>query len=258
LEKIMKIALQHSGCPVASVRELVAKYPSDEFDSPKRSTIPSLAFWIDTQGRVSQLCTALGLALPGECTLEFEYQVAPPAGKGKESHTDIMLWWGTTCVGIEAKYTEQPYEVVSHWLKAGSKPENRLKVLGGWCDLIMRTTGKKCAPESLEEVTYQMIHRIASVCSRPEKQKHVVYQVFDPQSDKIGYYRQELMRLKHLLGTGDTIVFHIAKVPVHSSDVHSTLVKKWNKDKTSCSADVIAGLITGTLMSFGPMSVETI
>jgi hypothetical protein len=256
--KMMKISFRHSGCPVASMKALVAKYPSDEFDSPERSTVPSLAFWMGTQGRVSELCSALGLAFPGECTVEFEYQVAPPAGRGKESHTDVMLWWGTTCIGVEAKYTEPPYEVVSHWLKAGSKPENRLKVLGGWCDLIAKTTSKQCAPESLGEETYQMIHRIASVCSRPEKQKHVVYQVFDPQSEKIGYYRQELARLKRVFGTGSAIGLHIAKVAVRSSDVHSTLVREWNKDRTPCSADVIAGLITGTLMSCGQMSIETV
>jgi hypothetical protein len=103
-----------------------------------------------------------------------------------------------------------------------------------------------------------MIHRIASVCSRPEKQKHVVYQVFDPQPEKVGYYRQELARLKRVFATGTAIGLHIAKVPVRSSDVHQTLVKEWNKDRTACSADVIAGLITGTLMSCGQMSIETI
>ncbi len=254
----MKIDFRHSGGPVASVKALVYKFPTDEFDSPERSTVPNLAFWMDTEHRVTELCSQLHMIAPSECTVEFEYQVAPPAGKGKESHTDVMLWWGTTCFGIEAKYTEPPYEVVSHWLKDGSNLENRLKVLGGWCDLIAKTTGKQCLPESLGEETYQMIHRIASACSRPEKQKHVVYQVFDPQTEKVGYYRQELAKLKAVFATGTTIGLHIAKVPLRSLDIHKVLVKNWNKDRTQCSADVIAGLVAGTLVSCGQMSIETI
>ncbi len=257
-ETKMKTTFRHSGVPVASMKALVAKYPCDEFDSPKRSTVPSLAFWMDAESRVAELCSTLGLAGPRECTVEFEYKVSPPAGRGKESHTDVMLWWGTTCVGVEAKYTEPPYQIVSEWLKEGSNPENRRKVLVGWCDLIEKVTGRKCAPESLSAETYQMIHRIASVCSRPEKQRHVVYQVFDPQSEKIGYYRQELTRLKKLFATDSALGLHICKVEVRSSDVHSALVEEWNRGKTRCSAAVIDGLMTGTLMSCGKMAIETI
>jgi hypothetical protein len=213
---------------------------------------------MDAERRVTELCFALGLAIPAKCTAEFEYKVSPPAGRGKESHTDVMLWWETTCVGVEAKYTEPPYPIVSDWLKKGSYPENRQKVLGGWCDLIATVTGTKCAPELLSAGPYQMIHRIASICSRPEKQRHVVYQVFDPQSEKIGYYRQELARFKKLFATGSAIGLHICKVEVRSSDVHSALVKEWNRDKTRCSASVITGLMTRTLISCGKMAIETI
>ena len=103
-----------------------------------------------------------------------------------------------------------------------------------------------------------MIHRIASVRARPEKQRHVVYQVFDPQPEKVGYYRQELARLKRVFATGSAIGLHVGKVSLHSSDVHSTLVKEWNRVRKPCSTDVIAGLATGTLMSCGPMVIETI
>jgi hypothetical protein len=256
--KTMKITFRHSGSPVSSAKALVSKYPSDEFNSPERSTVPSLAYWMDAETRVSELCSQLRLVTPNRCTVEFEYQVAPAAGKGKKSHTDVMLWWGTTCIGIEAKYTEPPYEVVSLWLKKGSKPENRLKVLGGWCNLIEKTTRTHCAPESLGEETYQMIHRIASVCSRPEKQKHVVYQVFDPQPEKVEYYRQELARLKSVFATGSAICLHIGTVRMESSDIHKTLVEKWHRNPIPCGVDVVDGLTTGSLVSCRQMSIETI
>lgn len=254
----MGIAFRYSGSPVASMKALVAKYPCDEFDSPQRSTIPSIAFWSNTDERVLELCTKVHVTPPKECTLEFEYRVAPPDGRGKKSHTDAMLWWSTTCIAFEAKYTEGPYQRVSDWLREGTSPQNRTKVLAGWCALIAATTGRSCDPDALNDATYQMIHRIASVCSRPEGQKHVVYQLFDPQPDGLSYYRSELRKLKAALSTGSTIGIHICTVGIQPSEVYSVLVKEWKANGTRCNADVIAGLINGTLLRCGACTVETI
>lgn len=254
----MKIAYRHSGTLALSMAALVAKYPSDEFNSPERSTVPSLAFWRDSERRVAELGSGLGLAVPAECSIEFEYKVRPPAGRGKESHTDVMLWWGTTCIAIEAKYTEPRYQVVADWLCEGSHPENRKQVLVGWCGLIADVTGRKCDQESLSEVTYQMIHRVASVCSRPEKQRHVVYQVFDPTPEKVAYHRQELVKLKSLLAIGSAIGLHVGAVDIAPSSLYSALVNEWRKDRKPCKAGVLDGLEGGTLMSCGQMALETI
>ena len=254
----MKINIRYSGSSVDSVMAVTSKYPRDEFQSPERSTVPSLAFWMDTAERVIDLSARLHVAIPDECTVEFEYQVVPPAGKGKQSHTDVMLWWESTCVGVEVKYTEPPYEAVSKWLRRGSNQSNRLKVLGGWCDLIGTVTGTPCSPASLEKETYQMVHRIASVCSRPERKKHVLYQVFNPKPEVIAYYRQELSRLKQVLSIGSAIGLHIAAVPIQSLPIHRALVSEWKKTGESCATEVISGLVTRDLMSFGQMQFETI
>jgi hypothetical protein len=190
--------------------------------------------------------------------VEFEYKVVPPHGKGKESHTDVMLWWGTTCIGVEAKYTEPHYQTVFDWLRAGTKPENRRRVLAGWCSLIASATGRRCEPDSLADATYQMIHRIASVCSRPENQRHVVYQVFDPRPEKVSYYRSELEKLRKVLSTGSAIRLHLSKTTIRPSEVYSCLVKEWTVNKTPCTADVITGLTTGTLLKCGETTFETI
>ena len=96
------------------------------------------------------------------------------------------------------------------------------------------------------------------MCSRPEKQRHVVYQVFDPQPEKIVYYRQELTRLKKIFASDSALGLHICKVEVRFSDVYSALVKEWSRGRTRCSAAVIDGLITRTLMSCGKMAIKTI
>ena len=256
----MNITYRHSGVSISSIEELIEKYPDTEFNSPQRSTIPSLIFWMDTENRVHELSGALDLVPPQDCTVEFEYLVAPPAGQGKKSHTDVMLWCGTTCIGVEAKYTEPPYEEVSRWLTGGSNPANRLKVLGGWCDIISEVTGKKCSVDSLGELTYQMIHRIASVCSRPEKQKHLLYQIFDPQPGKTEFYREQLRSLKEVLEIGSSVGIHIATVPVSCLEAHSILVKEWQKNKklSTCRNDVKVGLKNRNLMSCGQLSIETI
>ncbi|MFH2001151.1 MAG: hypothetical protein ABIK28_15825 [Planctomycetota bacterium] len=39
------MACRHSGLAVASAKALLSEYPTAEFDSLKRSTVPSLTFW---------------------------------------------------------------------------------------------------------------------------------------------------------------------------------------------------------------------
>lgn len=80
----MEIAFRHSGTIVASMKELIAKYPYDEFDSPKRSTIPSLSFWMDAESRVVELCSKLGLS--GFRSEVGEDQVLP-SGTGEIEET---------------------------------------------------------------------------------------------------------------------------------------------------------------------------
>jgi hypothetical protein len=62
--------------------------------------------------------------------MSFEYQVPPNRGRGKASHSDLMIGWDRAAAAIEAKWTEPEYELVSEWL--GAKPtRNRKEVLSG-------------------------------------------------------------------------------------------------------------------------------
>ncbi|MFH2000396.1 MAG: hypothetical protein ABIK28_11990 [Planctomycetota bacterium] len=53
----MTIAFLHSGSPVTSAKALLAKYSTYEFDSPGRSIVPSLTFWMDAVDQFTELCS---------------------------------------------------------------------------------------------------------------------------------------------------------------------------------------------------------
>jgi hypothetical protein len=116
------------------------RYPEKEFDSPFRSTIPHLLFWRSAETRFSYFCKYIGVKPSPSVRLAFEYQVKPLYGKGKASHTDLMLTWDNHCAAIEAKYLEPEYDTVEQWLAKGHL-ENRLKVVQGWCELLAENTG---------------------------------------------------------------------------------------------------------------------
>lgn len=127
----MNIEIKYSGQPVDSFIALPLRYNEDEFESPARSTIPSIAYWSTHVARITELSTALHMLAPTKCTMDFEYKVPPPKGRGKESHTDLMISWDEVCVGVEAKYTEPHYETVAQWIAKGKNEENRCAVLEG-------------------------------------------------------------------------------------------------------------------------------
>lgn len=191
----MNIRIKYSGQPIDSFIALPLCYNEDEFESPARSTIPSIAYWSTPVSRITELSTALHMPAPIECTMDFEHKVPPPKGRGKESHTDLMISWNEVCVGVEAKYTEPHYDTVAHWIAKGKDKENRRAVLEGWLDLTMRRTGQMVHKSAISNLTYQMVHRFASVCARPELNAIMFYQVFNPDNEKKEYYRTELHKL---------------------------------------------------------------
>jgi hypothetical protein len=140
---------------------LPALYPIGEFRSRSRSTVPLLSLVMHHQAVLRGILGACGLE--GDIDLAFEFQVRSPRGDGNPSHTDLMVRTATACMAVEAKWTEPPYPTVGRWL--GKAPtSNRLNVLGGWLDLIGRRTGSVPSIDAVEAITYQTIHRAASVC----------------------------------------------------------------------------------------------
>ena len=255
----MRIIYRHSGKQVETYGQLMNQYSSEEFDSPARSTVPSLAFWSDTDKRVKDLCKKIGSSAPESCVLEFEYQVLPDQGRGKASHTDVMFSWDDTCVGVEAKYTERPYETVHKWLAQGKNRQNRESVLSGWCNRISRVTEKTVSLSAVGDATYQMIHRIASTCSRHEPQKNVIYQVFSPTVENLSYYHTHLSRVRKIMGASPNLKLLLWVIDIVPSALYAEMTARWQKDQSlQCRGEVIRGLFEGGLMTFRECHFEEI
>jgi hypothetical protein len=103
------------------------------------------------------------LGFKAEYEAFLEYPVSPPTGRGKASHTDLMLKSRTSALAIEAKWTEPMYESVERWLQRGTNQRNRLDVLDGWLVLLQRHATKSLVRADFNDVVYQMLHRTASV-----------------------------------------------------------------------------------------------
>src|SRR5262249_12519814 len=137
---------------VHNLKDLVDRYGSDEFASPFRSTAPPLSLIRDGQPMLEEILARCGFA--ERSTLHFEFQVAPPKGQGKASHTDLMVCTQTGCMAVEAKWTEPPYETVDEWLKGSSQPgdegrDNRREVLSGWLSLLQRMTTRSLVAKDM-------------------------------------------------------------------------------------------------------------
>ena len=254
----MKIQIKYSSTPVDSIESLAARYPRREFQSPNRSTVPSLAFWSTPETRIRQICNCLHLTVPSACTLDFEFKVKPIKGRGKASHTDVMITWDDAVIGIEAKYTEPNYQIINKWIQSGKNEANRNDVLDGWCEIISRVTKKKIGAITQSDITYQMVHRLASVCSMQESRRYLVYQLFDPSPDDMKYYLTELQKVHDFFHIDGTVPLYIMETSIKAKAPYDKLVKKWGKGCRACQQEVISGLKNRTLMDCDIRHVEQI
>lgn len=247
----MRIIWAYGDKEVPGYEEILSCYPEKEFDSPFRSTVPHLMFWRSAETRFHDLCRFIGEQPFESARASFEFQVKPPRGRGKPSHTDLMLTWDEHCAAVEAKYTEPKYETVAKWLEQGQR-ENRLTVLRGWCDLVARNTGSDLTLESVSQIAYQVLHRAASACSLTARVRYLIYEVFEPKM--VNYYSAQIRKLLNLLKPSSIYGF-ILNVPINPSAEYETLRTRWGKGNHQLHREVLMGLRLGTLLSFGKPEV---
>jgi hypothetical protein len=241
--------------PVLDYPSVVAAYSDHDLASPFRSTVPFLAYWLTPVQRLPAFLTALGIESQDLEAAAFEYTVPVQAGKGNDSHTDLMLLLHSQAIAIEAKYTEPPYETVEDWL--GSSPSsNRDSVLIGWLRLINRATGSDLEIADVRDCTYQLIHRTASVCETGKQALAVVYQCFDPAQEHLYQYNRQLSLLCGAINKPERISFFLYGVGLRKSSAYQTLQAKWEAGDRDLSSEVKQGLISQSLMSFDAPSVR--
>ena len=148
--------------PVSSWQDLVEAMPDKEFQNVTRSTLPLVAYWIEQGLRRGQ-------------AYHFEYTV-PSVARARPSHTDLMIVASHSAEAIEGKSTEPRYETVGEW---SAKPGAlRQSALGHWLKIIRGVTKVEPASGDVDNCVYQMVHRLASVCSIERSRRRLTYQIF--------------------------------------------------------------------------------
>jgi hypothetical protein len=205
--------------PTESFPTLLSRYKDKDLASPYRSTIPLLALLKDHPRVLADILTACGLS--NSAKLHLEFTVRPEGGRGKASHTDLMVCSELSALAIEVKWTEPRYDDVSTWLRREQKQSdeqcesNRREVMKGWLSFLQ----KHCFTRNLEiqdfgDVVYQMVHRAASACSAAKGQRpQLGYLLFTPLPDRSETcpraYVEDLARLRCQLGKPPEFDFHV-------------------------------------------------
>jgi hypothetical protein len=110
----MEVKVHFDKVAVSDFTALLNSYSVREFASPYRSTIPLLSLIKDGQLVLRDILAACLMTPPMD--YHFEFTVEPPKGRGKASHTDLMVQSGSRCLAIEAKWTEPIYPTVAAWV----------------------------------------------------------------------------------------------------------------------------------------------
>jgi hypothetical protein len=249
---------------IETLESLLDSYRATEFASPSRSTVPLLSLIKDGWPQFVEILSSCGL--PEGSHLHFEYKLRPPLGKGKASHTDLMVVSEDgAALAIEAKWTEPRYQTVSEWLPLEVNTEtnledNRTQVLQGWLDLLQPQASDLLKIDNFSGVVYQLVHRAASVCERSDRPK-LAYLRFTPNPDGIlaGHedYRADLACLHALLGRPSRFAFYAVEVPIRPTPAFQSLRRE---SGTSCDLGqrVRGFLLEERLFEFGTPTIEII
>jgi len=257
LKREAMVTWVRAGKKIADFPSLVASYPASEFASPRRSTVPLLAYWRTGATRLAEFFKAIGAPTSSTAELHFEFKVPVQSGSGKPSCTDLMILSDVSVIAIEAKFSESRYDDVATWL-GPSPTRNRLDVLRGWLGLLQGSAGKEISIDDIRGLPYQLIHRAASVCYPKRNTRWLVYQVFEAPEDVLASYRADLRALADLLGPRRTMCFALLECELEKSAVYAQLAGEWERGSKDLSRAVVGGLIAGDLIEPRIRSVTVI
>jgi hypothetical protein len=201
----------------ADFETLLWALPDKEFKNLTRSTIPLLSYWADSSTRLEELCDKLGINPGKDGTLCFQYAVKS-FGSNKPSFTDIMFVSQPAAIAIEAKSTEPQYDTVEEWLKKGTDIKNRRSVARHWLDIIEKLTRLHINEGVVSLLIYQMIHRLASLCSVAASRHVMVYQVFEFEGHNVDH-ETPLRSLRAVLDPQRAIEMYLHTVHMRRSRV---------------------------------------
>jgi len=235
----------HFGTPnsITAIADAVQLYGGKEFESPTRSTIPMLTLLMHYPNLFNEIVRQLGFL--GEYDLFLEYTVGPFGGRGKPSHSDVMLTAGKDALAIEGKWTEPMYPAIKNWPKKGTvKTANQNAVLTGWLNVLGERLGKTFDVTDFGETIYQMVHRAASAAFVGERPR-LAYFLFKPSPDngaaKPDDIFNKLNDLWDRLGKPAIFPFHLVEIEAKPLEAYESL-RTMKKGKEATAEAVYAAL----------------
>jgi hypothetical protein len=241
----MHITWSCAGNRVSGFEQLLKCYAVGHSASPRRSTVPLLAYWQRPEQRAEELSGVLGFALSDQIDMDFEHEVPPQRGKGEPSHTDLMVTSGGVSVAIEAKSTEGRYEEVATWLDPATA--NKTQVLAGWLDLIYGCATTNLEAVDVMDLPYQLIHRAASACHPQVESRWLVYQLLGVSAQEQATYLRDLEALAALMGAGSRLTICVAECSIERSERQIKLERLRDSDERDLGEGLLAGLGAGAL-----------
>ncbi len=235
-----------------SFDELIYRFNIKEFKSPYRSTIPLL---ILCKTRPNHLLRLAKNIEESSAEYIFEFETPTVKGKGSPSCTDLMIKYSSSCIAIEAKWTEPAYISVDRWIKKGNI-ENRKQVLEGWLEIISNLYKINISIDMVIDLPYQLIHRTASACSLEKKDVNVIYLCFDLSKFKRKYYTNQLSKFSLLLE--GKINFYLAFCEISKMENQNSLEVDWKNGNRNLSNRVLQGLSDESLMIISKLTIQNI
>ena len=236
--------------PVALVDGALDLYKCSEFASATRSTVPLISL-LKHGSEVWANITAELSAEDRSGEMHLEFTVKSPQGRGKASHTDVMLIQGNRAMAFEAKWTEPQYDQVSKWLVGGGDPENRRLVMSGWLSLLQPHSTQKLRVEDFGAATYQMVHRAASACYKGHVPT-LAYVQFCPLANGCHpdmILMNDLSHLHGLLGAPDEFPFWLVEVVAKPTEAFEE-IRGLTKGLPETAHAVHRALCNGPLFEF--------
>jgi hypothetical protein len=201
---------------------LLYQFPDREFEKLARSTIPLLFYWREPELAINKIAIALSLPTTLDGSLCFEYPVKS-VSRAKPSFTDLMYVSPQIVFGIEAKATEPRYKTVQDWLSAATERSDREAVLSHWLGMITQQAGE-IVRENVLRVPYQMVHRLASICSLIAKRHAMIYQVYSFINEEgRQHYRDDLRHLYEAIANPRSLSIWLHEIVLRRTDNYDRL-----------------------------------
>jgi len=205
-------------------RTVIDQYSDSELQNLTSSTIPLLSYWKKCDTAVSQLLQQMNIVSAENAKICFEYPVSVTGIRyTKASFSDVMYISNSAAIAIEAKRNEGEYDTVRKWLSMGEDVKHRKDVLNYWLRQVEKVCDKRLSVNNVSDITYQLIHRTASVCSLMDDNRslNVLYQIFlsrnkkstDKNKKRVDY-ESKMREMVRIIGSQGRVKFWIHEVVI--------------------------------------------